>query len=63
MEKAATATLSHGGVRSGAGRKPKNSVKTLLSLEPAAREKLEEIAKEKKLSMSAVVNNLLRESS
>ena len=36
--------LKHGGARKGAGRKPKDYIKTVVNLSPAARRKLEEIA-------------------
>jgi hypothetical protein len=46
-----------GGLRAGAGRKPKNYVKTVVNLRPEAREKLEKLAAGGTLSEAA--NKLL----
>lgn len=45
--------IRHGGARAGAGRKPKDYVKTVLNLSPQARKKLEKLAGEGSLSEAA----------
>lgn len=50
---------ARGGARPGAGRKPKDTRPVSLRLTPAAREKLEKLAKREPGGMSGVVNRLI----
>lgn len=51
-------TPKRGGVREGAGRKRSGHVRLQLSISPATRQKIEAIAKEKRITLSQAVEQL-----
>ena len=51
-----------GGIRAGAGRKPKDTVPTSINLTPDSKAKLKKLAKNQPGGMSGVINRLITES-